>query len=301
MSTTRASGLETRIGSVVLPNPVLTASGTSGHGAELGAYFDLSRLGAIVVKSLAAFSWPGNPAPRLRPVEDGMLNSVGLQGPGVAGWLRRDLPGLLRAAGARRREHLGPDGRRVRRSGAPARRRARGGRGGRGQRLVSEPRRRRGDVRRNGVGDRGGSRSGARCRSSVLGEAVAGRQRPRSRRQSGSRSGRRSARLWSTPFPPVSGNPTSRRRSARDRADCPVRCFGRSRCGRCRRSPRTSPVFRSSVSAGSRPVPTRFEFLAAGAVAIEVGTATLVEPRAPMRVLDELGALLRAPGTTASI
>ncbi|MGB9112339.1 MAG: dihydroorotate dehydrogenase, partial [Acidimicrobiales bacterium] len=97
MSAAEASGLEARIGSVVLPNPVLTASGTSGHGAELGAYFDLSRLGAVVVKSLAAFSWPGNPAPRLRPVEDGMLNSVGLQGPGVTVWLERDLPDLLRA------------------------------------------------------------------------------------------------------------------------------------------------------------------------------------------------------------
>ncbi len=76
---------------------MLTASGTSGHGAELGAYFDLSRLGAVVVKSLAAFSWPGNPAPRLRPVEDGMLNSVGLQGPGVTDWLEHDLPDLVRA------------------------------------------------------------------------------------------------------------------------------------------------------------------------------------------------------------
>lgn len=82
---------------MVLPNPVMTASGTSGHGAELGAYFDLSRLGAVVVKSLAAEPWPGNPAPRLAPVEIGMLNSVGLQGPGVEAWVESELPALVAA------------------------------------------------------------------------------------------------------------------------------------------------------------------------------------------------------------
>ena len=82
---------------MVLPNPVMTASGTSGHGCELGAYFDLSRLGAVVVKSLSAEPWPGNPAPRLAPVEVGMLNSVGLQGPGIEAWMESELPGLVAA------------------------------------------------------------------------------------------------------------------------------------------------------------------------------------------------------------
>jgi dihydroorotate dehydrogenase (NAD+) catalytic subunit len=86
--------LATRVGSVELPNPILTASGTSGHGAELDAYFPLERLGAIVVKSLAAEPWPGNPAPRLHEAGAAMLNSVGLQGPGVASWLQHDLPKL---------------------------------------------------------------------------------------------------------------------------------------------------------------------------------------------------------------
>ncbi|HET9556597.1 MAG TPA: dihydroorotate dehydrogenase, partial [Actinomycetota bacterium] len=84
-----------RIGSVTLPNPVMTASGTAGHGAELAPYVDLGSLGAVVVKSLAAFAWAGNPAPRLHPTPAGMLNAVGLQGPGVAAWLRDDLPALL--------------------------------------------------------------------------------------------------------------------------------------------------------------------------------------------------------------
>ncbi len=89
--------LSTRVGSVALPNPVMTASGTAGHGAELAAYFDLSSLGAVVVKSLSAEPWPGNPPPRLSPVRAGMLNSVGLQGKGVEAWLEDDLPDLLSA------------------------------------------------------------------------------------------------------------------------------------------------------------------------------------------------------------
>ena len=89
-----------RVGTVVLPNPVMTASGTAGHGAELGAYFDLSALGAVVVKSLSVEPWAGNPAPRLFPAAAGMLNSVGLQNPGVAAWLKEDLAALGRA-GAR--------------------------------------------------------------------------------------------------------------------------------------------------------------------------------------------------------
>ena len=59
------------VGSVELPNPVMTASGTAGHGDELAAYFDLASLGAIVVKSLAAYEWPGNPAPRVHATPPG--------------------------------------------------------------------------------------------------------------------------------------------------------------------------------------------------------------------------------------
>ena len=94
--------LSTTVGSVLLPAPILTASGTAGHGAELAAYGDLGALGAVVVKSLAADPWPGNAAPRVHGHDTGawMLNSVGLQGPGVESWRRHDLPALQRA-GAR--------------------------------------------------------------------------------------------------------------------------------------------------------------------------------------------------------
>lgn len=89
-----------RIGSVELPAPVMTASGTAGHGAELAPYLDLAALGAVVVKSLAAYEWAGNPGPRVHPAGQGMINAVGLQGPGVRRWLADELPPLL-ATGAR--------------------------------------------------------------------------------------------------------------------------------------------------------------------------------------------------------
>jgi len=92
--------LRTQVGSVTLPNPIMTASGTSGHGAELAPYVELGSLGAVVVKSLSAEPYPGNPAPRVHGTTAGMLNSVGLQGPGVESWLEHDLPPPI-AAGAR--------------------------------------------------------------------------------------------------------------------------------------------------------------------------------------------------------
>jgi dihydroorotate dehydrogenase (NAD+) catalytic subunit len=89
--------LATRVGSVELRAPVLTASGTAGHGAEFARYLAPERLGAVVVKSMRAREWPGNPAPRVHPTAAGMINSVGLQGKGVAHWLAHDLPPLLEA------------------------------------------------------------------------------------------------------------------------------------------------------------------------------------------------------------
>ncbi len=88
-----------RVGSVELANPIMTASGTAGYGDELAAYFDLASIGAVVTKSLAAFEWAGNPAPRVHATPAGMINAVGLQGPGVERWLDEHLPALL-ATGA---------------------------------------------------------------------------------------------------------------------------------------------------------------------------------------------------------
>jgi dihydroorotate dehydrogenase (NAD+) catalytic subunit len=87
------------VGSVRLRNGVMTASGTAGYGTELARYLDLGALGAFVTKSLAAFEWAGNPPPRLHPTPAGMLNAVGLQGPGIPAWRRDTLPALI-ATGA---------------------------------------------------------------------------------------------------------------------------------------------------------------------------------------------------------
>lgn len=95
-----AVDLSVRVGPLVLPNPVVAASGTFGHGDEVAALCDPAGLGAVTTKSQAPFPWAGNPAPRLHPSAAGMVNAVGLQGPGVDVWLAQDLPPLV-ARGAR--------------------------------------------------------------------------------------------------------------------------------------------------------------------------------------------------------
>lgn len=87
--------LTATIGSVQLPNPVMTASGTAGHGFELAEYLDLAALGAFVAKSLLIEPWSGNPPPRVHATPAGMINSVGLQGPGVDAWIETELAELL--------------------------------------------------------------------------------------------------------------------------------------------------------------------------------------------------------------
>jgi dihydroorotate dehydrogenase (NAD+) catalytic subunit len=77
----------------------MTASGTSGHDTELSFAMDLSRLGAVTVKSLWHAPWAGNPPPRVHTAAAGMLNAVGLQGPGVDAWIDESLP-RLEALGA---------------------------------------------------------------------------------------------------------------------------------------------------------------------------------------------------------
>jgi dihydroorotate dehydrogenase (NAD+) catalytic subunit len=90
------SDLSTTVGTVALRSAVLTAAGTSGYGDELAGYGDLGALGAVVVKSLAAFPWEGNAPPRVAASGEHMLNAVGLAGPGVAAWRAHSLPDLER-------------------------------------------------------------------------------------------------------------------------------------------------------------------------------------------------------------
>lgn len=81
---------------VELKNPVTVASGTFGFGREYGAFFDISRLGGISVKGLTPLPRNGNPSPRIAETPMGMLNSVGLQNPGVDAFIPHELPELRR-------------------------------------------------------------------------------------------------------------------------------------------------------------------------------------------------------------
>lgn len=79
---------------VELKNPVMTASGTFGSGAEYSEFYDLSALGAVVTKGVANVPWPGNPTPRIAETNSGMLNAIGLQNPGIDVFVKRDIPYL---------------------------------------------------------------------------------------------------------------------------------------------------------------------------------------------------------------
>ena len=79
---------------VELKNPVMTASGTFGSGAEYSEFVDLNRLGAVVTKGVANVPWPGNPTPRVTETASGMLNAIGLQNPGIDLFCKRDIPFL---------------------------------------------------------------------------------------------------------------------------------------------------------------------------------------------------------------
>lgn len=88
--------MDTRVNlaGVELKNPVMTASGTFGSGAEYSEFVDLNRLGAVVTKGVANVPWSGNPTPRIAEVYGGMLNAIGLQNPGIDVFVERDIPFL---------------------------------------------------------------------------------------------------------------------------------------------------------------------------------------------------------------
>jgi dihydroorotate dehydrogenase (NAD+) catalytic subunit len=86
--------LQVELAGLALQNPVMVASGTFGYGREYAEYFDINALGALVVKGVSLDPWPGNPPPRITETPAGMLNSIGLQNPGVDYFLACDLPWL---------------------------------------------------------------------------------------------------------------------------------------------------------------------------------------------------------------
>ena len=86
--------MKVNLAGVELKNPVMTASGTFGSGAEYGEMVDLNGLGAVVTKGVANVPWPGNPTPRIAETYGGMINAIGLQNPGIDGFAKRDIPFL---------------------------------------------------------------------------------------------------------------------------------------------------------------------------------------------------------------
>jgi len=94
-----AADLSLTIGRLTLKNPVGTASGTYGKGIEFLPYYDTSRLGCVVVKTITLQPRPGNPPPRLVETAGGLLNSIGLPNPGIEAYIEHELP-KLRTLGA---------------------------------------------------------------------------------------------------------------------------------------------------------------------------------------------------------
>lgn len=90
--------LSVDLGGIKMKNPVTVASGTFGYGREYAQLVDVSGLGAVTVKGIRLRPWEGNPAPRHVEVPGGMVNAIGLQGPGVEGFVKNNLP-FLRGRG----------------------------------------------------------------------------------------------------------------------------------------------------------------------------------------------------------
>jgi dihydroorotate dehydrogenase (NAD+) catalytic subunit len=86
--------MTTALGPMVLPNPVMTASGCAANGQELHRFFPVSELGAFVTKTVMARPRSGRGTPRMAETASGMLNSIGLQGPGIDAFLEKDLSWL---------------------------------------------------------------------------------------------------------------------------------------------------------------------------------------------------------------
>lgn len=86
--------LRVNVGGLLMKNPVTVASGTFGHGEEFEDFFDVSRLGAITTKGVSSVPWQGNATPRIAEAPAGMLNSIGLQNPGVEEFCASQLPWL---------------------------------------------------------------------------------------------------------------------------------------------------------------------------------------------------------------
>jgi len=89
-----AVDLATRMAGITFANPIFTASGCAAAGQELDQFFDVASIGGVVTKSIMLAPRSGRPTPRMAETPSGMLNSIGLQGPGIDAFLDKDLAWL---------------------------------------------------------------------------------------------------------------------------------------------------------------------------------------------------------------
>ena len=94
-ATMSAIDFSTTFGNAWFPSPIFTASGCASSGKELSQFFDLKDIGAVVTKSIMNKERLGRPTPRMAETPSGMLNSIGLQGPGIDVFLEKDVPWLV--------------------------------------------------------------------------------------------------------------------------------------------------------------------------------------------------------------
>ena len=280
----------------VLANPILVASGTFGYGIEYGEVVDVDRLGAICCKGTTLKPRIGNPPPRVTETPAGMLNSIGLQNPGVDAVIEKYAATLGGLAGAGHRQRRRRVGRGLRRGRAPARRRARRGRH-RAQHQLPERGQGRAPVRaRCGRGRRGDRRRPARHGPAAAGQAVA-RTSPTSGHREGHRGcrrGRPDRDQHAVRDGPRTG-PDASRCWATSTAGCPVRRSSRSRCAIVYEVAQVVDIPIVAIG-GVTELDDVLDFLAVGAVAVQVGTAIFADPTLPVRLIDELAAGCRERG-----
>lgn len=90
----RKLNLSVKLGSINLKNPVILASGTCGFGEEIAGFLDLSKVGAVITKTITLKPKKGNPPPRIAEIEGGIINSIGLENPGIKAFIKEKLPFL---------------------------------------------------------------------------------------------------------------------------------------------------------------------------------------------------------------
>jgi dihydroorotate dehydrogenase (NAD+) catalytic subunit len=296
---TAAVDLAVDVGSVVLPTPIVAASGTFGYGTEFGGLVDLAAIGAISVKGLSLHAYPGKPPPRLVETPGGMLNAIGLQNIGVDAFLRERLP-ALREAGARVVANFWGDS--VEEFAACAERLD--GHAG----IVA--------LELNAASPNRPEWGGILAADPSALAGIVRAVRPRVRLP-----------LWVKVSPNVSDVTAVGRAAEAEGADalCAINTLRGMAIDAAARRPRLAsvtgglsgpaikPVALAMVHALARAVRIPIvglggirtgedvaEFLVAGARAVQVGTATFYDPRAPARIADELAAWCRRHGVASA-